>query len=176
MVIDFPRPLLGFSAYSGTGKTTLLKQLLPILREQGLRVAVIKHAHHSFDVDQPGKDSHELRMAGASPMLIASRRRMAMIVEFDPRDDEPTLEELLPNLDPHSIDLVLVEGFKQADFAKIELHRPSLGKPLLCTGDPRIIALASDADIPEAPATLPRLDINDPHGIAAFILRQIVAI
>ncbi|MET0065928.1 MAG: molybdopterin-guanine dinucleotide biosynthesis protein B [Candidatus Thiodiazotropha sp.] len=171
----FPRPLLGFSAYSGTGKTTLLKQLLPILRQQGLRVAVIKHAHHSFDIDQPGKDSHELRTAGASPMLIASRRRMAMIVEFEAEREEPVLEELLGYLDPERIDLVLVEGFKQAQIAKIELHRPALGKPLLCAQDTRIIALASDAEIPAAPATLPRLDINDPQAIAGFILRQIVA-
>ncbi len=173
-MIDFPRPLLGFSAYSGTGKTTLLKQLLPILRQHGLQVAVIKHASHNFDVDRPGKDSHELRMAGASPMLIASRRRMALVKEFDPAEEEPTLEQLLPTLDPTNIDLVLIEGFKQADIAKIELHRPSLGKPLLCANDPRIIAVATDAEIPAAPETLPRLDINDPLTIAYFILQQVI--
>ncbi|MEJ2423081.1 MAG: molybdopterin-guanine dinucleotide biosynthesis protein B [Candidatus Thiodiazotropha sp.] len=175
-MIDFPRPLLGFSAFSGTGKTTLLKQLLPILKQQGLRIAVIKHASHDFDIDRPGKDSYELRMAGASPMLIASRRRMALVVEFDRAEEEPTLDQLLPCLDPSNIDLALIEGFKQADIMKIELHRPSLGKPLLCTNDPRIIAVATDAEIPAAPMNLPRLDINDPMAIARFILQQVITI
>jgi molybdopterin-guanine dinucleotide biosynthesis protein B len=172
-MIDYPLPLLGFSAYSGTGKTTLLKRLLPILRDQGLRIAVIKHAHQGFDVDHPGKDSHELRDAGANRMLVASRRRMALITEFETGHPEPTLDELLQALDPQGLDLVLVEGFKSAPFAKIELHRPALGKPLLCLRDPRIIAVASDGEIQAAPPALPRLDLNDPQAIARFILHRI---
>ncbi len=171
-MIDFPLPLIGFSAYSGTGKTTLLTHLLPLLREQGLRAAVIKHAHHLFDIDHPGKDSHELRRAGAAQMLIASHRRMALVTEYEADHPEPTLEEALRAIDPARLDLVLVEGFKRADFPKIELHRPALGKPLLCLNDPNIIAIASDAEVPGAPASLPRLDLNQPAAIADFIRQQ----
>jgi molybdopterin-guanine dinucleotide biosynthesis protein B len=168
-MIDYPLPLIGFSAFSGTGKTTLLKRLLPILRQRGLHIAVIKHAHHLFEIDHPGKDSHELRAAGASQTLVASRRRMALVTEFEQGHPEPTLDELLNALDPNGLDLVLVEGFKQAAFPKIELHRPALGKPMLCLRDPQIIAIATDGDIPAAPDTLPRLDLNDPDEIARFI-------
>jgi molybdopterin-guanine dinucleotide biosynthesis protein MobB len=175
-MIDYPLPLIGFSAFSGTGKTTLLKRLLPILRQRGLRVGVIKHAHHQFDIDHPGKDSHELRMAGANQMLVASRRRMALVSEFDNGHPEPTLEELLSALDPDKLDLVLVEGFKQAALPKIELHRPSLGKPLLCLKDPQIIAIATDETVPAAPATLPHLNLNDPQAIATFIQNHMVRI
>jgi molybdopterin-guanine dinucleotide biosynthesis protein B len=173
-VIDYPLPLIGFSAFSGTGKTTLLKRLLPILRAQGLRIAVIKHAHHHFDIDHPGKDSHELRKAGANQMLIASRRRVALVTEFDEDQSEPALDELLAALDPKKLDLVLVEGFKRAPFPKIELHRPALGKPLLCLDDPQIIAIATDGEIAAAPANLPRLNINDPQEIAGYIQQWIV--
>lgn len=168
-MIDYPLPLIGFSAFSGTGKTTLLKRLLPILRERGLRIAVIKHAHHLFEIDHPGKDSHELRAAGASQTLVASRRRMALVTEFEQGHPEPTLNELLSALDPNGIDLVLVEGFKHAAFPKIELHRPALGKPMLCLRDPQIVAIATDGEIPAAPDALPRLDLNDPDEIARFI-------
>jgi molybdopterin-guanine dinucleotide biosynthesis protein MobB len=168
-MIDYPRTVIGFSAYSGTGKTTLLKQLLPILRRQGLRIAVIKHAHHHFDIDHPGKDSHELRKAGAQRMLVASGRRLALVTEFEPGHPEPTLAELLKDLDPDDLDLVLVEGFKREPFPKIELHRPSRGKPLLCQKDPQIIAIATDGELPHAPEHLPRLDLNDPEEIARFI-------
>lgn len=165
----FPRPLIGFSAFSGTGKTTLLKRLLPILRNRGLEIAIIKHAHHRFDIDYPGKDSHELRTAGAHQTLIASRRRMALVTEFPQGHPEPELQELLGALDPSTLDLVLVEGFKHGALPKIELHRPTQGKPLLCLHDPWIVAIATDGEIPDAPASLPRLDLNDPHGIARFI-------
>ncbi len=175
-MIDYPLPLIGFSAFSGTGKTTLLKRLLPILRQRGLRVGVIKHAHHQFDIDHPGKDSHELRMAGANQMLVASRRRMALVSEYDSGHPEPTLEELLSALDPDQLDLVLVEGFKQAALPKIELHRPSLGKPLLCLRDPQIIAIATDETVPAAPAALPHLNLNDPQTIATFIQNHMARI
>jgi molybdopterin-guanine dinucleotide biosynthesis protein MobB len=168
-VIDYPRPVLGFSAYSGTGKTTLLKRLLPKLREAGVRVAVIKHAHHRFEIDRPHKDSYELRKAGAVQMLVASRRRMALVTELD-RQGEPALQELLAALDPERFDLVLVEGFKREEFPKIELHRPSLGRPLLCLQDRHIIALASDEEIPKCPGQITRLSINDMSRLTEFII------
>ncbi|TVQ73011.1 MAG: molybdopterin-guanine dinucleotide biosynthesis protein B [Chromatiaceae bacterium] len=166
-------PLLGFAAWSGTGKTTLLVQLIPLLRARGLRIAMIKHAHHAFDVDKPGKDSFELRKAGAAQMLIASRHRFALMVD-EQEPHEPDLWTLVEHLDPARSDLILVEGFKSECFPKIELHRPSLGQPLLHPDDPDIIAVATDA--PDSVNTpLPILDLNDPEAIAQFILEWIPA-
>lgn len=105
-------PIVGFCAYSGTGKTTLLIRLIPQLRAKGLKIGVIKHAHHNFDIDQPAKDSYQLRQAGANQMLIASHRRMALIEEFEEQHPEPTLQELLPTFNGNRLDLILVEGFK----------------------------------------------------------------
>ena len=167
--ITSPVPLLGFAAFSGTGKTTLLRALLPLLNSRGLRVGVIKHAHHTFDVDVPGKDSYELRRAGAAQMLVGSRHRWALVTET-PGLEEPRLTDLLARLSTETLDLVLVEGFKAEVFPKIELHRPSLGHPLMCRADSSIIALATDAPI-ENPPSLPLLDLNDPAGIAAFVVR-----
>jgi molybdopterin-guanine dinucleotide biosynthesis protein MobB len=166
MTNDFAIPVLGFAAWSGTGKTTLLSQVLPLLRGSGLRCALVKHAHHDFDIDHPGKDSYELRKAGAGQVLIASRRRWALMVEREYEQDPP-LAELLRHLDPTQADLVLVEGFKHEHLPKIELHRPALGRPLLYPDDPDIIAVASDRplDVP-----IPRLDLNDPASIAAFVV------
>jgi len=169
VTIQHALPVLGFAAFSGTGKTTLLTRLIPMLREQGLRISMVKHAHHDFDVDKPGKDSYELRKAGAAQMLIASDRRMALMTEFEPAA-EPRLVGLLAQLDPHRADLVLVEGFKQARFPKIELHRPSLGKPLMFPEDPDIIAVASDAPLGQA-CDRPLLDLNDLGAMAAFVLQ-----
>ncbi len=160
-------PVLGFAAWSGTGKTTLLKQLIPALREKGLRLGVVKHAHHTFDVDQPGKDSYELRHAGANRVLVASRVRFALMVERE-APDEPTLHELLMNLPDDDLDLILVEGFKHERFAKIELHRPSLGRPLLHPDDDDIIAVASDVPL-IPPPPLPQLDLNDIPSLARFV-------
>jgi molybdopterin-guanine dinucleotide biosynthesis adapter protein len=168
-MIHYPLPLIGFSAYSGTGKTTLLKSLLPILRQRGMRIAVVKHAHHQFEIDYPQKDSYELRTAGAVQMLVASRRRMALVTEFGEDQTEPGLAEMLAALDPKRLDLVLVEGFKREAFPKIELHRPSLGKPLFCVADRHIIAIASDQTVCGAPEGLPRLNLNDAQEIAGFI-------
>jgi len=165
---DFPKPILGFVAFSGTGKTTLLEQLIPILRERGVRIALLKHAHHNFDIDQPGKDSYRLRKAGAKQVMIASRQRWALINEHDVSQQEPQLHELLPHLDPQQFDLVLVEGFKHEPYPKIELQRHSLGKPDLYPNDPNIIALACDEPHPNA--HLPVLDLNQPESIAEFIL------
>jgi molybdopterin-guanine dinucleotide biosynthesis protein B len=171
-MIDFPVPLLGFSAFSGTGKTTLLTQLLPILKAQGLRIAVVKHAHHQFEIDHPRKDSYQLRKSGASQMLVASRDRMALIAETG-NQREPRLAGLLPHLDSDTLDLVLVEGFKREPIPKIELHRPKLGNPLLCIHDPHIIAIATDETISALPAGLLVLDLNQPEAIARFICQQV---
>ncbi len=163
-------PVIGFAAFSGTGKTTLLEQLLPILARSGVRTGMIKHAHHQFDIDTPGKDSHRLRKAGAVQTLIASSQRWALITE-NPVEDPPQLAELIAHLDQKYLDLILVEGFKQARIPKIELHRPDLGHPLLFPTDSDIVAIASDAPL-ETETDLPRLDLNRPEEITNFILVQ----
>lgn len=167
-MIHTPLPMLGFCAWSGTGKTTLLGQLIPLLRAQGLRIGVIKHAHHGFDLDRPGKDSWTLRKAGSVQTIVASRRRVACILERGEDADEPSLEELIGIVDPQRLDLLLVEGFKQAVFPKIELHRPSMGRPLLCGRMPQIIAVASDTPI-NLPRPLPLLDLNDHRALCRFV-------
>ena len=163
-------PLLGFAAFSGTGKTTLLTQIIPILKHHGLRIGLIKHSHHNFQIDQPGKDSFRLREAGASPVMLVSTHRRAIITEITP-EQELRLDDQLKLFDQSELDLILVEGFKAEQFSKIELHRPSLNKPLLYPNDPNIIAIASDIEL-ETPDTLTQLDINQPEMIAAFILNQ----
>ncbi|MFN3880883.1 MAG: molybdopterin-guanine dinucleotide biosynthesis protein MobB [Nitrincola lacisaponensis] len=165
----FTLPVLGFAAWSGTGKTTLLKQLLPRLKQRGLRVGCIKHAHHAFDVDIPGKDSYELRHAGAMQMLIASDQRWALMTE-EPRSEAPALSELLQRLDTAQLDMVLVEGFKAEHYPKIELYRAVVGKPMRCQDDPAIVAIATDdpASVP-VEVQLPVLDINDISAIEAFV-------
>ena len=163
-------PLVGFAAFSGTGKTTLLIKLLAIFNERGLRVAVVKHAHHTFEIDYPGKDSYELRKAGASQVLIGSRKRWALITENEDMLDK-SLEYHINNLDLDNLDLVLVEGFKPEIIPKIELHRPSLSKELLFPEDDSIIAIASDAKV-ENTKTLPCLDLNNPEEIAEFVIER----
>lgn len=167
-------PILGFAAFSGTGKTTLLTQLIPILKRRGLRVGVIKHSHHDFEIDYPGKDSHRLRLAGATPMLIVSPHRRVVIEEFEPLI-EADLQQQLVFFPAHEIDLVLIEGFRDQPIPKIELHRPSLGKSLLYPNDPTIIAIASD-QLLAIPARLVQLDINNPEAIAEFIVEQFLPI
>ncbi len=166
-------PILGFAAWSGTGKTTLLRRLLPILAGRGIRVGMIKHAHHDFDVDTPGKDSYELRKAGAAQMLISSRRRWALMVER-PADREPPLDEVLLELDQELLDLILVEGFKHERFPKIELHRPGFGRPLLHPCDDTIVAIATDTPL-DAPVSLPMLDLNSPAEIASYVIDTMMA-
>jgi len=166
-MLDCKIPVLGFAAYSGTGKTTLLKQLLPLLRSRGLRIGMIKHAHHDFDIDTPGKDSYELRKAGANEMLIASGKRWALMVETE-KEGDPVLQEMLDRLDQNNLDLVLVEGFKHEAFPKIELHRPSVEKPLIFPEDPNVIAIAIDADLSRK-TELPLLDINDIQTVVDFV-------
>lgn len=169
MNISYAKPLLGFAAFSGTGKTTLLLKLIPLLKARDVRVAVIKHAHHNFDIDTPGKDSYELRKAGAIPMLISSCHRTAIMIENE-QEKEPELAELLNHIKPEQVDLVLVEGFKQWPFPKIELHRPSTGKPLLFPDDKNIIAIAHDEDL-NVQTDISILNINDSQQIADFILQ-----
>jgi molybdopterin-guanine dinucleotide biosynthesis protein B len=161
-------PVLGIAAWSGTGKTTLLVQVLPALRARGLRVGLVKHAHHAFDVDTPGKDSYELRRAGASPVLVASRARWALMAET-PGQDEPELDQLLGHLDQSGLDLILVEGFKHEAFPKLELYRASLGKPPLYPEDAQVVAVATDGPL-DPPPRVPVLDLNRPAAIARFIL------
>ena len=165
-------PLIGFSAFSGTGKTTLLKQVIPLLKQKELRVAVIKHAHHHFDLDQPGKDSFELRKAGADKTIICTTTRMAVITEFPTPDAEPPLQDIIDSIDTESFDLILVEGYKHLPFPKIELHRKSVGKPYLYQQDPNIIAIACDAELPH-PTDITVLDINDVEGVAELIIQRI---
>jgi molybdopterin-guanine dinucleotide biosynthesis adapter protein len=164
-----PVPLLGICAYSGTGKTTLLSRLIPLLKEEGLRLALLKHAHHSFDIDHPGKDSYALRKAGADQVLIASRHRMALMKECPGSSREPRLSDLLPCVDTRDLDLILAEGFKHEAIPKIELYRPSLGRPLIHAADPDVIAVASDAPFPLA-RNLPVLDLNRPEEVLRFVL------
>ena len=163
-------PVLGFAAFSGTGKTTLLTQTIPILKHYGLRIGIVKHSHHNFQIDQPGKDSFRLRAAGATPVMLVSTHRRAIITEITP-EREPRLDDQLKLFDQAGLDLILVEGFKAEQFPKIELHRPSLNKPLLYPNDPTIIAIASDEAL-EVPSYLTQLDINQPEMIAVFILKQ----
>lgn len=160
-------PVIGFCAYSGTGKTTLLIKLLPILKDQGLRVGVIKHTHHRFEVDRPGKDSYELRKAGAAEMLVASGKRWALMVDTGD-DGDPNLQDMLNRMDQSVLDLIIVEGFKHEAFPKIELHRPELGKPLFYPEDPTVLAIATN-DSSAYTTDLPLLDIDDPTAIAIFI-------
>ena len=166
--MKFPKPVLGFAAFSGTGKTTLLVKLLPLMKLQGLRVAMIKHAHHDFDIDKPGKDSFELRKAGADQVLIASDKRYALMTEYA-EQAEPVLADLIKRLDLDSIDLVMVEGFRHLPFAKIELHRPSTGKKLIFPEDKSVVAIASDEDLETG--DLPLLNLNAPEEVAGFINR-----
>ncbi|EGR3263414.1 bifunctional molybdopterin-guanine dinucleotide biosynthesis protein MobB/molybdopterin molybdotransferase MoeA [Vibrio parahaemolyticus] len=162
-------PIIGFAAYSGTGKTTLLEALLPKLTEAGLRIGMLKHAHHNFDVDKPGKDSYRLRKAGASQMLIASRNRFALMTETP--EAEAEFEYLLTRFDEDKLDVVLVEGCKNIAFPKIELHREEVGKPWLYPHDENIIAIASDTA--ELDSELPQMNINDLDAIAQFVLQYV---
>ncbi|MCF7510347.1 bifunctional molybdopterin-guanine dinucleotide biosynthesis adaptor protein MobB/molybdopterin molybdotransferase MoeA [Vibrio sp. D54] len=162
-------PILGFAAYSGTGKTTLLEALLPKLTEAGLRIGMLKHAHHNFDVDKQGKDSYRLRKAGASQMLIASRNRFALMTETP--EAEVEFEYLLTRFDEDMLDVVLVEGCKNIAFPKIELHREEVGKPWLYPNDENIIAIASDSA--ELDSELPQMNINDLDAIAQFVLQYV---
>ena len=158
--------VFGFAGYSGSGKTTLIEQVIPRLVAAGRKVSVIKHAHHRFDFDTPGKDSWRHRQAGATEVLLTTDQRWVLMHELRGQP-EPGLEAQLARMSPS--DVVLIEGFKTAAIPKIEVHRPALGKPLLHPDDPWIQAIATDAplDVP-----LPLLDLNDPDAVTAFILAR----
>ena len=155
--------LFGLAGWSGSGKTTLAEQLITELTAQGLNMATIKHAHHEFDADTPGKDSWRHRKAGAAQVLVSSAIRSAHFVEH--QAEEPGLEQLLRRLQP--CDLVLIEGFKREAVPKLEIFRKSVGKPHLWPDDSQIIAVASDDLLPDCP--LPVLNLNDIPAIAAFV-------
>jgi molybdopterin-guanine dinucleotide biosynthesis protein MobB len=165
---DFNVPVLGFAAYSGTGKTTLLVKLLPLMKLQGLSVATIKQTHHDFEIDKPGKDSYALRKAGAAQVLIASEKRCALITEYK-KPVESDLVELVNKLDLKNIDLVLVEGFKNSSFPKIEVHRAAAGHKLIFPEDDNVIAVASDESLDTG--GLPLLNLNVTEEVAGFINR-----
>lgn len=159
-------PVIGFAAPSGTGKTTLLTKLLPLLTAQGLRVGIIKHAHHDFDIDLPGKDSYALRLAGARQTLIGSSRRIALIMEQIP-ETQACLNDLVGYLDQSRLDVILVEGFKHEAFAKIALHRT--GTADISLQDTNLIAVATDDPYFNSNG-LPKLDINKPDELSDFIM------
>ena len=161
--------VIGFAGWSGAGKTTLLCRLLPLLVARGLRVSTVKHAHHRFDVDQPGKDFWEHRHAGATEVLVASAARWALMHELRGAN-EPDLPALLARMS--EVDLVLVEGFKRDSHPKIEVFRAANGKPPLHPEDPSIVAIASDMPFPEARLSV--LDLDDAAGIADAVLREAV--
>jgi molybdopterin-guanine dinucleotide biosynthesis adapter protein len=163
--------VIGLAGWSGAGKTTLLRRLIPLLIARGLDVSTLKHAHHSFDVDQPGKDSWEHRQAGAREVLVASSLRWALMHEQQGRA-EPGLAALLAHLSP--VDIVLVEGFKHEAHPKIEIHRAANAKPLLYPEDPSIVAIASDAPLPGI--AIPLHHIDDVAAIADEVLARAVAI
>lgn len=164
-----PFPILGIAAWSGTGKTTLLEKLLPQLNEHGLQVAVIKHAHHSFDVDQPGKDSHKLRSAGAAPVLVASHQRFALMQET-PGQEEPDLAKLITMLVPHHPDLVIVEGFKTWPIPKLVLYRDGIGDASILTGTWVAAIAANQPPSIDVTEGVPRLDLDDIDAIARWVV------
>jgi molybdopterin-guanine dinucleotide biosynthesis protein B len=159
--------IFGFAGYSGSGKTTLVERLIPLFIQRGLRVSLIKHAHHTFDVDQPGKDSWRHRQAGAMEVLVTSSRRWALVHELRGAA-EPALNEHIERLSP--CDLVLVEGFKRERISKLEVYRAEVGEPLIHPHDTNIVAIASDARLD---TVLPQFDLNQPEAIAGFILQHV---
>ena len=157
--------IFGLVGWSGSGKTTLVANLVPELMGRGLTVSTMKHTHHNFDIDKPGKDSHQHRLAGATEVLLTGSKRWALLHEN--RDaPEPSIDDLLARME--EVDLVLIEGFKSHKHQKMEVHRPAVGKPLLCPEDPTIVAVASDVELPDV--TLPVIGLENVAAIADFIV------
>jgi molybdopterin-guanine dinucleotide biosynthesis adapter protein len=163
--------IIGLTGWSGAGKTTLILKLIPLLTSQGLKVSTLKHAHHMFDVDTPGKDSYEHRASGATEVLIASENRFALMHELR-GNPEPKLETLLSKLS--SVDLVLIEGFKRAPHPKIEVFRKANDKAPLHPGDATFVGIAADCPFKDAPC--PVFDLNDTAGVAAMIVKAALPI
>jgi molybdopterin-guanine dinucleotide biosynthesis protein B len=159
--------VIGIAGFSGSGKTTLIEKLIPIFTRDGLRVSLVKHAHHEFDVDQPGKDSWRHRHAGCSEVLISSSKRWALMHELRGAPEAP-LAEILKHLSP--CDLVIVEGYKSADIPKVEVHRRAATAPLLHPDDPRVVAVATDEPLETA---LPQFGLDDAEDVARFIVRHL---
>ena len=162
--------IIGLAGWSGAGKTTLLAKLIPGIVARGLKVSTLKHAHHAFDVDQPGKDSHTHRMAGATEVLVASARRFALMHELR-GEDEPPLSALLAKLAP--VDLVIIEGYKRDPHPKLEVFRADVGKPLIHPDDPHVVAIASDVPLPHA--KVPRVALDDTAAIIDIMLARAAA-
>jgi len=159
--------IMGIAGYSGSGKTTLVVRLIPEIRRRGLTVSTVKHTHHNVAIDDKGSDSRRLRDAGAAEVMVRAGDHWALMHEH--RDDpEPSLDSLAATMKP--VDVLLVEGFKQHDHAKIEVHRQATGKPLLCPDDPAIVAIARDTALDDI--ALPQFDLDDIAAIADFILRD----
>jgi molybdopterin-guanine dinucleotide biosynthesis protein B len=163
--------IIGLAGWSGSGKTTLVTKLIPRLLARGLRVSTLKHAHHGFDLDQPGKDSFMHRTAGATEVIISSAKRWAILHELR-EEPEWDLPALVAKMSP--VDLVLVEGFKRDAFPKLEIHRAANGKPLLHPDDPHIVAVACDSAVPDT--KVPVVDLNDIEAIADLLLKHAVSI
>ncbi|MCE8009217.1 molybdopterin-guanine dinucleotide biosynthesis protein B [Aestuariivita sp.] len=159
--------LYGVVGWKNAGKTGLMERLVAEITNRGITVSTVKHAHHTFDVDHPGKDSHRHRVAGATEVLLASRNRFALMHELR-AEDEPTLEALLPKLAP--VDLVLIEGYKRDTHPKVEAHRSVTGNPLIAPEDPTVRAVASDTPLD---LDRPVFDLNDTRAIADFILSEV---
>lgn len=159
--------IIGLAGWSGSGKTTLLTRVIPRLTARGLTVSTVKHAHHGFDIDQPGKDSHSHRLAGATEVLVGSAARWALVHELR-GSPEPMLPALLAKLAP--VDLVIIEGYKREPHPKLEVHRAAVGKRLLQPEDPAIVAIASDQPLPGA--SVPVVALDDVEAIADILLRH----
>jgi molybdopterin-guanine dinucleotide biosynthesis protein B len=169
--MNSPMRIIGLAGWSGSGKTTLITKVIPALRARGLRVSTLKHAHHGFDLDKPGKDSFVHRESGATEVIISSARRWAILHEL--RDEEEwNMADLVAKMSP--VDLVLVEGFKRDAFPKLEIHRAANGKPLLFPQDPHIVAVACDTPLPDV--KIPVINLNEIDAIADLLLKQAVPI
>src|SRR3954454_2562527 len=163
--------IIGLAGWSGSGKTTLITKLVPCLTRRGLRVSTLKHAHHGFDLDQPGKDSFMHRAAGACEVVVSSANRFAILHELR-GEPEWALPALVKKMSP--VDLVLVEGYKRDPFPKLEVHRAANGKPLIQPNDPHIVAIAADVALPDA--RVPVISLDDIEGIADLVMAQAVPV
>jgi molybdopterin-guanine dinucleotide biosynthesis adapter protein len=157
--------IFGFAGWSGSGKTTLVKAVIPAMIARGLKVSTIKHTHHNFDIDRPGKDSFEHRVAGAHEVVITGAARWALLHE-NRGEPEPDIETMLTRMSP--VDLVIIEGFKSYSHPKMEVYRPEVGKPLLCVDDPSIVAVASTLKLDH---DVPQINLNDIEAVADFVIR-----